>query len=189
MVARHSGIRRRATRVRGKQTRFARPSPAIVTRPPMKLRRFIVSSLCAMVVAFGMFLWLGYWYGDLLDANLRPSFFEVAFQRVCLVVCWPFVATSWLLGHDPSRIVSLLLWIATGLFWGFVMETFLIVKNAHKGVEGVGFLACSTSGRFPFRIERRSVGWQPNARATLDPRPRSFRHRTRRPAGRAGATG
>ena len=84
-----------------------------------------------MVVAFGMYLWLGYWYGDIQDANLRPSFLEQAFQRACLVFCWPFVVTSWIFEHDPDgRIYWLLLWIVTGLFWGFVVETLLVVKNA-----------------------------------------------------------
>src|SRR6185436_10139427 len=95
----------------------------------MKFRRLILFSMCAMVVAFGMILWLGFWYGDILDANLKPSFWEEAFQRVCAVVCWPFVATSWILGHDPERIYWLVLLIVTGLFWGFVVEALLLVKN------------------------------------------------------------
>jgi len=98
----------------------------------MSVSRIIVFSLCAMVVLFGQFLWLGYWYGDILDAKLQPSFLEEAAQKVCLVALWPFAVTTMILGHDPKRIYCLLLWILTGLFWGVIIEQLFIMKSSHK---------------------------------------------------------
>ena len=98
----------------------------------MRLRRVIISSLCAMAVVFGLFLWLVLWYDDIMpqDKDYPPSFVEQAFSWVCVLAMWPFWITEMILGHDPEhRIYWLFLWIVTGLFWAFIIELFFIVRG------------------------------------------------------------
>ena len=98
----------------------------------MRLRRVIISSLCAIAVVFGLFLWLVLWYDDIMpqDKDYPPSFVENAFSWVCVLALWPFWITELILGHDPeNRIYWLLLWIATGIFGGLIIELFFIVRG------------------------------------------------------------
>ena len=82
-----------------------------------------------MTVVLGLFLWLFLWYYDIMPGNPPPSALEHAFSWVCLAGLWPFVVTALILGHDPEGPLSLLpLWIVTGLFWGFIAESFFVLK-------------------------------------------------------------
>ena len=105
-----------------------------IVRPLMKLRRIIISSLCAMAVVFGLFLWLALWYDDIMpqDKDYPPSFLETAFSWVCVLANWPSWVAALILGHDPMGLSAILLWIVTGVFWGLVIESFFVWRRRKR---------------------------------------------------------
>ena len=102
---------------------------AFYVRPLMNSWRIVISSICAMVLVSALFAWLVLWYDDIMpqDKDYPPSFLEQAFSWVCVLAMWPAWITEMILGHDPvGPIYGLLLWTATGLFWGLAAELFFV---------------------------------------------------------------
>jgi hypothetical protein len=94
----------------------------------MKLRRLIVSSCCATIVAFILFFLLAV-LDDEFSPNLPPAFFRYP----VLLVNWPFAAVTLLLRSDPpAGLCWWALWGLTGLFWGSVAEFIFTVKKTRK---------------------------------------------------------
>jgi len=103
----------------------------LIVRHPMSLRRFIICSLCAMAIGFVLFLWLLLGFPEqLLPTDPPPSFAQTIVRYACMIALWPFAVASLILHEDPPRLIYwLLLWIAAGLFWGFVAELIFYVKH------------------------------------------------------------
>jgi len=57
---------------------------------------------------------------------------ENVLRYICGMALWPLVVMSLMLGTRPAEDRLLLLWIVTGLFWGFIMELVCIAKLARK---------------------------------------------------------
>jgi hypothetical protein len=98
-------------------------------------RRIIISSLFAMVVVLGLYLWLVLCYDDIMpqDKDYPPSVVENEFSWVCVLALWPAWIVEILLGHDPvTRIYWPLIWIVTGSFWGFVVELLFVWRKRNK---------------------------------------------------------
>jgi hypothetical protein len=79
----------------------------------MKTRRFIISSICAMLVVLGLFLWLIFGFPDHMNpTDPPPTVGHEIVRYVCMIALWPFAITSLILhGDPPLRIYWLLLWI------------------------------------------------------------------------------
>jgi hypothetical protein len=90
----------------------------------MSVRRFTVTTVCMTFTAFGLFLIEFFIFPD-----TRPTTtFEWSFTWIWTVFSWPLAAV-WLTSEkDPSLVVFVFLWIATGLFWAFVVEIFFKLK-------------------------------------------------------------
>ena len=99
--------------------------------PPMKTRRFIISSICAMLVVLGLFLWLVLGFPDHMNpTDPPPTVGREILRFVCMIACWPFAITSLILHGDPPLLIYwLLLWVATGAFWAFIIELFIILRS------------------------------------------------------------
>jgi hypothetical protein len=97
----------------------------MTTSPPLRVGRFIAVAFCVTLAAAGLsFLVLSF------PDTVPPTTFENICTYVCLVVSWPlFVVSAFMLHEDPSLVVYILLWIASGLFWAFIVELFLVVKK------------------------------------------------------------
>jgi hypothetical protein len=107
-----------------------------VEGPLNKIRpfaRFTISSYSAMLVVIGLFLWLIFGFPDQMNpTDPPPTLTHETLRYVCTVAAWPFAITSLILHGDPPLAIDwLLLWITTGLFWGFIIELFFIL-NARK---------------------------------------------------------
>jgi hypothetical protein len=92
---------------------------------PFKVRRFIATAFFAAVAA-GSFVLLVCLFPD-----TRPL---TAFEHFCVcvaaVVSWPFdIFAVFHPDSDPSLVVSILLSIASGLFWALCVELFFVVKR------------------------------------------------------------
>jgi amino acid transporter len=102
--------------------------------PSRKFRpyaRFTFSTLCAMLVCIGLFLWLLFGFPDHDDpTDPPPTLFEEILQDVCIVAMWPMVLASYVLHRDPPLMP---LWLLpTGFFWAFVAELPFILRARSK---------------------------------------------------------
>jgi hypothetical protein len=94
----------------------------------MRVRRIIAVSCCATGIAFVLLFLLA-----VLDDEYSPALPPVLFRWVVLVVDWPLYVTSKILHRDPPPgICWWALLFAAGLFWGFVVEIFFVLKKACK---------------------------------------------------------
>jgi hypothetical protein len=95
----------------------------------MRLRRFIISSLSVMLVSLGMELWVVY-------GNITHTMINLILGCIDMVVLWPITIFIQLMLHlhrnPPSVIYWWLLWFATGLFWGFIIELFFMLRARKK---------------------------------------------------------
>jgi hypothetical protein len=90
---------------------------------PNKTTRIGLYTVCAMVITLLLFLWLVFWYDDIMSNNPPASPYENAFSWVCTLALWPFVIVDLLLGRDPPQVYWLLLWVLGGMSWGFLHES------------------------------------------------------------------
>jgi hypothetical protein len=91
----------------------------------IKVRRFIAVAFCAAVAAGGLVLLV-----CLLPDSRPLTAFENIFVYFSVVIAWPFcVEALFKQNADPSLVVCILLSIASGLFWAFVVELFFILKR------------------------------------------------------------
>ena len=97
-------------------------APLRIIRPFV---RIIITSLSAMLLCVGLFLWLVYGFPDHIDPTyLPPTTGEEVLRCVCTVALWPIVLTSFILHRDPPLLP---LWlIPTGLIWGFIIEVLFL---------------------------------------------------------------
>jgi hypothetical protein len=56
-----------------------------------------------------------------------PSNFDYVLDKVCYVVLWPLFVTLVKFRDTPNILIPLL-WLVTGMFWGFVIELLFIAK-------------------------------------------------------------
>jgi hypothetical protein len=84
-----------------------------------------------MLVVLGLFLWLVFGFPEHMNpTDPPPTVAEEILRFVCVVALWPFAVTSLILhGDPPFTIYWLLLWIATGAFWGSFIELFFISRS------------------------------------------------------------
>jgi hypothetical protein len=101
---------------------------AQLSRPLMRLRRAIIFGLCAVPVLMLMTFYL-FVADDIMPQDPPLTFTQAGSVCVCLLVLWPFEVTYWLLRHYPAEIYWMPLWLVTGLFWGVVVEFFMMVKR------------------------------------------------------------
>jgi hypothetical protein len=93
---------------------------------PLSFRvgRFIAVAFCAAVAAGGLYLLV-----CLLPDSRPLTAFENIFVYVGAVVAWPFdVEAMFHRDIDPSLVVCILLSIASGLFWAFIVELIFKLK-------------------------------------------------------------
>ena len=97
----------------------------------MRLRRLIISTICMMVVGLGLFLWLVFGFPDhIVPSDPAPTIGEVVLRWASIIALWPFTISSLILHSDPPLpIYWYLLWIASGLFWGLIIELLFVVKE------------------------------------------------------------
>jgi hypothetical protein len=103
---------------------------------PFRVRRFIVVAFCVTLAAAGL-TFLVFLFPD----GRPPTTFETICEWVDLVISWPLDVYSTFTPHnDPSLVVFILLCIASGLFWAFIFELFLMAKHRlwpHKPLDKI----------------------------------------------------
>jgi hypothetical protein len=91
----------------------------------MPVVRFIGSTICAMVLVFGLFL-LALVFPD----SSQPfSFFFCVIAVIWAVIAWPFIAVAFIFHGDLPDISLIPVWILTGMFWAAVIELFIKLKR------------------------------------------------------------
>ena len=100
----------------------------------MNIKRFIIATLCATFAAFCLTV-LVFSFPDYRE----PTPFENICTDIWIVFSWPLIAIGSLLVleyppfiHQDPPIFYILSWIATGLFWAFIMEMFFKFKKRRK---------------------------------------------------------
>src|SRR5579862_610550 len=97
----------------------------MTTSPTLRVGRFLAVAFCVTLAG----ACLGFLVLSFPDAR-PPTTFENICTWVWLVVSWPvFVDSAFTPHKDPSIFVFVLLLIASGLFWAFIVELFFVVKK------------------------------------------------------------
>jgi hypothetical protein len=97
----------------------------MTTSLPLRVRRFIAVAFCATLAVAGMFFLVFFVFPD----TRPPTHFEDFCFYVWAVASWP-LSVVWSMSQlDPPLVVIILLTIASGLFWAFVVELFFVVKK------------------------------------------------------------
>jgi lipopolysaccharide export LptBFGC system permease protein LptF len=91
----------------------------------IRVMRFIVSTICAMVLVFGLF------FVSLMFSQYdsQPSYISWPIAFVGVVAVWPFIAVGFIFHGDLPDAFIIPVWIVTGLFWAAVVELFLKLKR------------------------------------------------------------
>jgi hypothetical protein len=92
---------------------------------PSRIKRIVVVAICATLVVAGMFFVEFFVFPD----TTPPTHFEDFFFYVWAVASWPLSVVWSISQRDPSLMVIILLTIASGLFWAFIVELLLAVKR------------------------------------------------------------
>jgi hypothetical protein len=83
-----------------------------------RVKRFVAVAICATLAVAGMFFIEFFVFPDIRP----PTHFEDCFFWVWAVASWP-LSIVWSMSQlDPPWVVIILLTIASGLFWAFVVE-------------------------------------------------------------------
>jgi hypothetical protein len=94
----------------------------------MKIRRFVILVISATLLVSGMFFVEFFVFSDILP----PTTFENVWFCIWAVASWP-LSIAWAMSQrDPSLMVIILLTIASGLFWGFIMELLFKFNERRK---------------------------------------------------------
>src|SRR5690242_1545160 len=93
----------------------------------MRLRRIINSSLLAIPVLFGLYVFLASDYGELPDPPVPLT--GAAFIWFGALVLWPFLVRGIIWQHEPQGMVWLVTFLVTALFWGFIVEWLFTIKT------------------------------------------------------------
>jgi len=92
---------------------------------PFRVKRFVIIAVFATVAVVGLFVLVFFVFPDIAP----PTPFESFCTFVWIVASWP-VAVVWsMLQKDPPLVVFIALWIASGLFWAFIVELFLMARR------------------------------------------------------------
>src|SRR5882724_1405209 len=101
----------------------------MTTPLPVRVRRFIFVSIFVTISLIGLFILMC----SFPDSDLPPYPPDTIFQRistfVCLIGSWPIIILAILLHRDPPAVLWLPLWLATGMFWAFILELCFVVKG------------------------------------------------------------
>jgi hypothetical protein len=90
-----------------------------------RVKRFVAVAICATLAVAGMFFVEFFVFPD----TRPPTHFEDFFFWVWAAASWP-LSVVWSMSQlDPPLVVIILLTIASGLFWAFVVELFFVVKK------------------------------------------------------------
>lgn len=92
---------------------------------PMRIKRFVVVAVCATLAVVGLFFLVFFAFPD----TIPPTPFEYFCTIGWAVASWPLSVVWSMLEEDPPLVVVGPLWIASGLFWAFVVELLLVVKR------------------------------------------------------------
>jgi hypothetical protein len=90
-----------------------------------RVTRFIVSTICAMVLVFSLFFVSLIFSSD----DSQPSFISWPIAIVGAVAAWPFIAVAFISDGNLPDILIISVWITTGLFWAGVVELFIKLKR------------------------------------------------------------
>jgi hypothetical protein len=97
----------------------------MTTSPPLRNIRFVVVAVCATLAAVGLSFLVFFVFPDVAP----PTRFESFCTALWAVISWPLIVACLILRGDPPLVVVILLWIASGLFWAFVVELLLGLKR------------------------------------------------------------
>ena len=84
----------------------------------------MVMTVCMTITAFALFYVEFFIFPDARPATT----FEQLFAWIWMVFSWPLSVVWSMSQKTPPLIVFVSLWIATGLFWAFVVELFFKLK-------------------------------------------------------------
>jgi hypothetical protein len=105
----------------------------------MRLRRVIISSLCALPVVIGLYLWIAVVDDEIMPQDPPHSVIWSAFTWCCMVALWPLlIAIYGVLHHDPPAVCWPLLWVFAAFFWGLIAEVVFVAKARLCPIERAG---------------------------------------------------
>jgi len=92
----------------------------------MDWNRIAFSCIGTMAVSFILLACWAY-LAPQLPVEEPPTTAASILGWISAVSLWPMVVAALMMHHDPEGVFIPLLWIASGLFWAFVIELILIV--------------------------------------------------------------
>ena len=94
---------------------------------PSGIKRFVAVAVCATLVVGGMFFVVFFVFTD----TTPTTPFEYFCTIVWAVASWPLSVVWSMSQKDPPMVVIVLLTIASGLFWAFIVELFIRVRRRY----------------------------------------------------------
>ena len=88
----------------------------------MRLRRFIIISLCALLVLMRSYAFISSWSADWMPQDPPLPFFWSAVMWGIRLALWPLCVFDLAFQRDPSGLVLVFLLLAAAAFWGFIIE-------------------------------------------------------------------
>jgi hypothetical membrane protein len=96
--------------------------------PPSRIIRFVVVAFCATLAIAGMFF---VEFGMFPDTT-PPTPFEDVWFYIWAVASWPLSVVWFISKLDPPLLYIILLTIASGLFWAFIVELLIRVGRRYE---------------------------------------------------------
>jgi hypothetical protein len=87
--------------------------------------RFIVFTICAMVLISSLFLVSV----SVISEDSQPSFISWPIAIAGAVAAWPLLAVAFVSHGDLPDFFIIPVWIMTGMFWAAVVELFIKLKR------------------------------------------------------------
>jgi hypothetical protein len=92
-----------------------------------RVKRFVAVAICATLAIAGMFFVEFFLFPDIPP----PTPFEDCWFYLWAAASWPLSIVWSMSKQDPPLMVIILLTIASGLFWAFIVELFIRVRRRY----------------------------------------------------------
>ncbi len=92
---------------------------------PSRVKIFVAVAVFATLVVLGLFFLVFFIFPD----TTPPTRFEYFCTIIWAVASWPLAVVWSMSKEDPSMVVIILLSIASGLFWAFILELLFTIKR------------------------------------------------------------
>ena len=98
----------------------------------MRMRRLIIISLCLLPVLFLLYAFIESWSEEWMPQDPPLPFRWAAVMWFIRLALSPLIVYSLACKQDPHGMILLAYLFATALFWGFMIELFLMARSRMK---------------------------------------------------------